>query len=198
MYKFSNRQADIKNVPIDMRYESNMLTDEFGINVIYIRNNKFVRCRCFDDLNKTGDSNCKLCMGTGYFISAQKIRVIESSNRAYGFENNMLVNNIGVTNQKNEVYYIRYKYSPKERDLILKVTWDSKGNPIDIDSVLEIINVYTMRGDNGRLELAGCLINSRTDLVTPYQKYLDSLSKKLKTLLANGGKCIWTAKLLEQ
>jgi hypothetical protein len=197
MYKFTNNQSEVNNVEIDLRHDAKMLTNEFGINVLYVRNCKFVRCNCFDDLNKSGDPDCKLCMGTGHFASIQKIKAIESSNSAYSSNNAILATPIGTTNQKNEVYYIRHEFNPKERDIILKVTWDKQGYPVDIVQVLEIINVYEMRGDQGRVELNGCIINNRTDLVEPFTKALSTLPKKAVAQLLKGGKSIWPSKLLK-
>ena len=196
MYKFTDKESEIRNVEINLRHEAETLTNEFGINVLYIRNCKFVRCRCFNDLNKTGDPDCKLCFGTGHFASIEKIQAIESSNSAYSSDRSITKLPIGVTDQKNEVYYIRHPFVPKERDMILKVTWDSQGYPIDIVKVLEIINVYEMRGDKGRVELNGCLVNNRTDLVRPFTKILSSLPRKAVSPLLKGGKSIWPNKLI--
>ena len=196
MYKFTDKESEVRNVEINLRHEAETLTNEFGINVLYIRNCKYVRCSCFDDLNKTGDPNCKLCFGTGHFASIEKIQAIESSNSAYSSDSSITQLPIGVTDQKNEVYYIRHPFVPKERDMILKVTWDSQGYPIDIVKVLEIINVYEMRGDKGRVELNGCLVNDRTDLVRPFTKILSSLPRKAVSPLLRGGKTIWPNKLI--
>lgn len=196
MYKFTDKESEVRNVEINLRHEAETLTNEFGIDVLYIRNCKFIRCRCFDDLNKTGDPNCKLCFGTGHFASIEKIQAIESSNSAYSSDSSITQLPIGVTDQKNEVYYIRHPFVPKERDIILKVTWDSQGYPVDIVKVLEIINVYEMRGDKGRVELNGCLVNNRTDLVRPFTKILSSLPRKAVSPLLRGGKTIWPNKLI--
>ena len=187
---------DFWNVPIDLRHEINGLIKEFGINVLYINNCKFVRCTCFDDLNKTGDPKCPKCMGTGHFASVSMIPAIESSNSPYGSANGIKQLPIGVTDQKDEIYYIQHKYNPKERDLILKVTWDKYGNPIDVLKVLEIISVWEHRGDYGRLEFSACGINSRTDLVAPYNKLIKNMNNKLLYQILKGGKSIWPANLL--
>lgn len=197
MYKFTDKEIEVHNVEINLRHDAKLLTDEFGIHVLYVRNCKFVRCSCFDDLNKTGNPDCKLCMGTGHFASIQKIKTIESSNSAYSSQNAIVSNSTGVTNQKNEIFYIRHQFNPKERDMILKVAWDKDGYPVDVLQVLEIINVYEMRGDKGRVELNGCVINSRTDLVKPFSQTLSSLPKKAVAQLLKGGKCIWPNKLLK-
>ena len=196
MYKFTDKELEVHNVEINLRHESKTLINEFGIDVLYIRNCKFVRCKCFDDLNKTGDPNCKLCFGTGHFASIEKIQAIESSNSAYSSNSSITQLPIGVTDQKNEIYYIRHPFVPKERDMILKVTWDKQGYPIDIVKALEIINVYEMRGDKGRVELNGCLVNNRTDLVIPFTKILSSLPRKVVSPLLKGGKSIWPNKLI--
>ena len=201
MYKFTDKNTEVNNVDIDLRKETESLTNEFGISILYIRNCKFVRCKCFDDTHKCGDPDCKLCYGTGYFASMEKIPAIESSNgntnastRGYGGLNQM---NIGVTEQKVEMYYIQQQYNPKGRDIILKVTWDKKGNPVDIVRVLEITDVYEMRGDKGRVELNGCSINDRTDLVRSFNSILKALPKKAVYQLSKGGKCIWPNKIFK-
>ena len=196
MYNFTNKTYDLSNVNINLRDESQKLVNEFGLNILYIRNCKFVRCKCFDDLNKTGNPDCPLCFGSGYFASIQKIKVIESSNSPYSSDNSIKQTPIGVTDQKTEVYYIQQQYTPKERDYILKVTWDKKGNPVDIVKVLEIINVYEMRGDNGRVELNGCIINNRTDLVKTFSDVLSKLPLNGMNAILNGGKYIWPSTIM--
>lgn len=196
MYKFSEKTGtEFRNVDIDLRHETQILTEEFGINVLYVRNNKFVKCKCFDDLNKTGDSKCPYCHGSGYFNSIQMIPAIESSNSPYSSTNSIDKLKIGVTDQKNEIYYIKYKYTPKERDFVIKVTWDKNQNPVDVVKVLELINIWDTRGDNGRTEFFACLTNNRTDLVDAFTKTIKSLPHKAIQELLKGGKYIWPAKL---
>lgn len=197
MYEFTNKRLDVWNVPIDLRYESDGLIKEFGIDVLYIRNWKFVRCRCFNDLNKTGDPNCPLCFGTGHFASIEKLQTIESSNSPYSSTSTIIQTNIGATDQKNEIYYIRHNNTPKIRDMIVKVTWDKHGCPIDVVQVLEIVNIFEHRGDNGRNELDGCMINDRTDLVKPFGDILKKCSAKGLAQLLKGEKYIWPANLLQ-
>lgn len=197
MYNFTNQKNEVWNVEIDLRYESDGLISEFGMDVLYVRNCKFVRCRCFDDLHKTGNPKCPICFGTGHFASIEKLQCIESSNSAYSSTNSLQQTNIGVTDEKNEVYYIRHDRTPKIRDMIIKVTWDKDKNPVDIVQVLEITNIYEMRGTHGRVELDGCLINDRTDLVKPFSEILKKLGMKGMNQLLKGGKYIWPAHLLQ-
>lgn len=196
MYKFSDKVGtEFRNVDIDLRHETQILTEEFGINVLYVRNNKFVKCKCFDDLNKIGDSKCPYCHGSGYFNSIQMIPAIESSNSPYSSTNNIDKLKIGVIDQKNEIYYIKHKYTPKERDFVIKVTWDKDKNPVDVVKVLELVNIWDTRGDNGRTEFFACLTNNRTDLVDIFTKTIKSLPHKAIQELLKGGKYIWPAKL---
>lgn len=183
------------NTPINLRHEVKYLTKEFGYNVLYVRNNKFVKCTCFDDLNKCGDPSCKKCFGSGFFSSLQKIKVLEAANFQYQSENRMRGTSIGATEQKNSIFYIEQQYNPHERDTILKVTWDKNGIPIDIVKVLEIVSVRDMRGDDGRNEFNGCTINDRTDMVNEYQKILRTIPKKVLYEASKGGKGIWPMKL---
>ena len=194
MFKFTEITSEFRNNEINLRHESQVLTEEFGINVLYIRNCKYVKCKCFDDLNKTGKAGCKYCNGSGYFNSIQLIPAIESSNSPYSSNNSIKKLEIGVTDQKNEVYYIQQQYTPKERDFIVKVSFKDK-IPVDVIKVLEIINVWDTRGDHGRTEFFACLTNNRTDLVSNFNKTIKTLPKKAVNELIKGGKYIWPALL---
>ena len=195
MYNFSNSIGEIKNVEIDLRHELNLLNSEFSIDVLYIRNVKFVRCDCFDDFEKTGNPKCLKCFGSGYFASIQKFKTIESSISAYSSNNKIQAQPIGAVDQKDEVYYFEYNVLPKERDFILKVSWkDNK--PIDVVKVLEITNIYEMRGTNGRVEVYGAHVNNRPDEVIKFNNVLHKLPLKAKRILGKGDKFIWPLKLL--
>lgn len=195
MYKFTDQETEVRNVDIDLRHEADVLTQEFGIDILYVRNVKFVRCKCFNDIDKAGDPNCKICFGSGHLASIEKVRVRESGNEAYSSENSITQNRSGETDQKKEVYYVEYPFVPKERDYIVKVSWDKQGYPIDVIKVLEITNIYEMRGDKGRVEVNGCLVDNRTDLVPLYQDFLKRMPRKIVSPLLKGGKTIWPIKM---
>jgi hypothetical protein len=196
MYEYSENIWEPNNVNINLRQELENLKGEFSISLLYMRNCKFVRCTCFNDLNKTGNPSCPKCLGSGFFASIEKMEAIESSISKYSGNNKMEITPIGAINQKEEVYYINYKKLPKEKDYMLKVTWDSNGVPVDIVKVLEVVNIYEMRGDNGRVELYGVHVEERADLMKTYNKALHSLPKKAKMVLSKGGKYIWPYKLI--
>lgn len=195
MYEFSKNISEVKNVNIDLRHELNLLDSEFGIDILYIRNAKFVRCDCFNDLEKTGDPKCSKCFGSGYFASIQKFKTIESSVSAYSSNNKVQVQPIGAIDNKDEVYYFEYEALPKERDFILKVSWKD-GIPIDVIKVLEVANIYEMRGTHGRVEVYGVHVDNRPDEVIKFDKMLKRLPLKAKRILGKGDKFIWPLKLL--
>ena len=195
MYEFSKSIGEIKNVEIDLRHELNLLNSEFSIDVLYIRNAKFVRCDCFNDLEKTGDPKCPKCFGSGYFASIQKFKTIESSVSAYSSNNKVQVYPIGAIDNKDEVYYFEYETLPKERDFILKVSWKD-GIPIDVIKVLEVVNIYEMRGTHGRVEVYGVHVENKPDEVIKFDRMLKKLPSKAKRILGKGDKFIWPLKLL--
>lgn len=195
MYNFSENIGEIKNVGIDLRHELNLLNGEFSIDVLYIRNIKFVRCDCFSDLEKSGDPKCPKCFGSGYFASIQKFKTIESAVSAYSGNNKMQIQPIGLIDRKDEVYYFEHSVIPKERDFILKVSWKD-GIPVDVIKVLEITNIYEMRGDSGRIEVYGAQVNNKPDEVIKFNDMLKRLPLKAKRILGKGDKFIWPLQLL--
>lgn len=196
MYKYSTMLGDRATNSIDLRAELGKLQDEFAFDILYIRNNKFVKCTCFDDINKTGKPGCPKCFGSGYFASVQKFRAIESSISAYSGSNETKPQPVGAIDYKEEVYYMDYRVLPAQRDYILKVTWKDK-LPVDVIKVLEIANIYEMRGDNGgRAEVFGCHITNRPDAVNEFDSFLKKLPRKALRVISEGRKYIWPYKLL--
>lgn len=196
MYQFTNRQSEFSNVNIDLRHELELLKDSFSIQVLYIRNSRFVRCDCFDDTEKTGSSKCLKCFGSGYFASIQRFNAIESSNSPYSNNNQINIKPIGAIDQKDEIYYFDYTVLPQDRDYILKVTWKNK-IPVDIVQVLEIVNVWEMRGDNGRVEIFGTGVKERPDKVEIFNNLLHRLPNKAKKAISLGDKYIWPLNYLK-
>lgn len=193
MYTYSTKTGEINNVDINIRNQFSGLKKEFGIDVLYIRNNKFVRCTCFNDTEKTGDPRCKKCFGSGYFASVQKFNTMESSSSPYS--GRIQSTPIGAVDSKEEIYYFDYTVVPKERDFILKVSWKNN-KPVDVIRVLEITNVYEMRGNNGRIETFGTGVKNRPDVVKQFNNMLKMFPVKALTVLEKGGKYIWPMKLL--
>ena len=196
MYQFNTRPSEFANVDIDLRHELELLKCSFSIQVLYIRNSKFVRCDCFNDVEKTGNSRCPKCFGSGYFASIQKFNTIESSNSPYSSNNQINITPIGAIDQKDEVYYFDYSVLPQDRDYILKVTWKD-GLPVDIAQVLEIVNIWEMRGDNGRVEVFGTGVKERPDKVDTFNNLLHRLPRKAKSIIAKGDKYIWPLQYLK-
>lgn len=195
MYEFSKNLGEMTNVNIDLRHELDLLNGEFSIDILYVRNIKFVRCDCFNDLEKTGHPDCPKCFGSGYFASVQKFKTIESSISAYSGNNEIRVKPIGAIDGKEEVYYFEYEVLPKERDYILKVTWKN-GIPVDVVKVLEITNVYEMRGNNGRVEVYGAHVNNKPEDVIKFNNMLKRMPSKAKRILGKGDKYICPLNLL--
>jgi hypothetical protein len=193
MYNFSSKVGEKSNVDINLRQELDSLNHEFGISVLYIRNCKFVRCSCFDDIEKTGNPDCKRCYGSGYFASIQKFRTIQ--NAVSSNSSNIDIKPIGAVDTKEEIFYFDYKVVPKERDFILKVTW--KGNrAIDVVRVFEVTGVYEMRGDNGRVEVFGVHVDNRPDAVKDFNNVIKRFPDRAMNILGKGGRYIWPTKML--
>lgn len=195
MYTYSTMLGERANNCIDLRRNLGLLDDEFSIDVLYIRNCKYIRCDCFNDLEKSGRPGCPKCFGSGYFASIQKFRAIESSVSAYSSSNQSVPMPVGLVDQKSEVYYLDYKAAPRIRDFILKVTWKNK-IPIDVIQVLEISNIYEMRGDGGRLEVAGCHILDRPDCVKRFNTVLKKFPRGVLQAIGNGRRYVWPKSLL--
>lgn len=172
------------NNSINLRGEFENLLKEFGIKVLYIRRSHLIKCECYDELYKTGDVNCKHCLGTGRVISAKLVNTIRRNSQA---EYDQL--KVGYQISKDTIFYFSNRFEPKNGDYILIVKYNSNGIVKDIHEVYEILYSNETRGDNGRIEFYNAKVVFRDDKKHLFDKLIKTIDLHKRRLL-KGGRCI--------
>ena len=170
-----------KGVNIDLRKEFDYMINNFGIPVLYVRRNKFVRCSCYNELHKCGDPNCKACLGSGFLNILEPKDTLKSYSR-YNL-NCMEQSPIGSIDTEDVVFNINFKQQPNKKDLIIQPLYDSNGLITGVDSVYEIYTKLNINGDSGRTELYTIGCKTRNDRMIQIKKVINSLSKNDKIAL---------------
>lgn len=184
------------NLPINLREQFAGLNQSFGYDMLYVRNCKYVKCSCFNESYGSPNPECPLCFGSGYFASIEKVHCIEKS-PFRGKDNNKLTqSDIGSFDAGEIHIYAEFQTLPKNKDFLIKVTWDKHGRPVDVLRVCEIQNAHEYRMDGGRCELCKLIAKERPDKLDLFKTQLKQLSPSLKQQLARGGKAIWQYKPL--
>lgn len=114
---------------MDIRGALNEIIELYGHNVIYVRRDTKFRCECFSSRNGQADARCKKCLGTGYSITYEQIKVRSRIVDGYGnlSDKGEVVAPKGIKQVKSTVYYFPERLHPKEGDLILEVEWTDEG-----------------------------------------------------------------------
>lgn len=139
---------------MDIKAALDEIIERYGHEIIYIRRDLKFRCECFSDRNGQADSKCKKCLGTGYDIKYERMkvrsRIVDGHDRLS--DQGEVVAPKGLKQVKSTVYYFPERYKPKEGDLILEVDWMFDGR---VDKVRDkhFVSIADPKlGVHGRIE----------------------------------------------
>lgn len=175
----------IKNTAyIDLRKEFSLLQKDYGLNILYIRTNKFIRCSCYDNLSRVGDPSCKKCFGKGYLYCIEPIKAIKSS-ADYG-QDGLLGTTFGLIPTDSSIFCMDYTVQPKRNDIILICKYNEQNIPVEVSEVYQIQNPAPTNGDNGRIEFYYSMCKLRQDKFQQMNKMIKTLDRKAKIYLSKG------------
>lgn len=126
---------------------------DFGHNVLVVKQNKKLRCSCYNEKNQEVTRTCPVCFGLGYVPVIEKHTVRERSMampetlaRAIADEpfGQMIVN--------GKTFYCRWNAGLSLKDLIIDVDWSPAGKPIyNGGDILEINYIDPKRFEGGQV-----------------------------------------------
>jgi hypothetical protein len=134
----------------DLRKEFNKFISKYGHEIIYIRRDTTLTCRCWNDKEKCGNPRCSICFGTGYKVEISVFKVrgrTLSSDEADFFK----YDEFGSHTPSENVFFLGYNKNPKSEDIIVEVEWDG-AKPVRIMSVNQIVLPDPKRAKEGRIE----------------------------------------------
>lgn len=167
---------------INLREEFNDLLDTFGINVLYFRTSNAIKCKCYDELYKVGDSSCTNCAGTGKLILVRLVKTIKKTNSG-----ELSYSKRGFYVNADTAFYFPKQFTPKKNDFLVITEFDVNGIPKKVIDVFEINYVNTTRGDNGKIEMFRANVDDRTDKIFDFDNIVSKISHSKTKLLMNGG-----------
>ena len=176
---------------IDLKKEFDVLQNQFGIDILYMRANKYIRCKCYDTLHQCGDPKCPTCFGMGHVTSIEKRRTILYNGSSSSDANSIKPSETGLLHSTGNVLYTKEEVLSKERDFIFITTWDSMGFPVQILKVFEIVNAQPVRDTKGKTAFCANYTKLRTDMTLTANKYVNSLGSNAKLLLSKGKRYLW-------
>lgn len=177
---------DLRDVNIREVYSS--LERQFGLKALLVRTNKLTRCKCFNVLNSDGDSDCKICGGTGKLSMIEQVKTVYQNVTTKEY---MTMTELGMSAINTIVFYFDNKIAPRVQDRIFVVGYDQYGLPIDIKKSCTIASVQQIRGDNGRLELYKVYAKYTPEKIKQDQRRLNSIPPSDKLRIIKGVRYTW-------
>lgn len=176
---------------INLRNEFKKLQDEYSLDILYIRASKYIRCKCFNPLHKTGTPGCPICLGYGHVNTIEKRKAITHSLNSARTSDGLIMSDLGAISSESTVFYLNHKVSPRKRDLVVLTYWDKNGNPVGVKKVYEITISDELRGDHGRIELNAVYCKLKPEITESVEKVITELSGEARMRIANGERYIW-------
>lgn len=139
---------------VDLRSGINSIFEEYGSYALLLRGDRKVPCKCVDRLSLAPNDKCKICLGTGYISTAERVKIrskaTSSSNTLPKVVSSTDIGDVGIALRQ---FYIDYTVRPKRQDLLIICDWDGVKPILDeYTEIYEINNSEPMRGNGGRIE----------------------------------------------
>lgn len=116
---------------MNLRKEFNKILDKYGHPVLIVRQEKKLRCSCWNEKTQETDRNCPICFGIGWTpivekhtIRTQEVTVPETLPR---LTNSGSYGQMAVPSRS---YFIRCEANIQPKDLVVDVDWTDTGKPV--------------------------------------------------------------------
>ena len=179
---------------IDMRSEVLTLHSELAYHILYNRTTKYIKCKCFNELYKSGNPRCQICHGNGYLTSLERMEVIEYTPDLKALS----ASSLGSYSRHEKVFFFSYKAAPKRKDLMLVTGWNKDQTPSNLHEVYEVKDVNVVRGDEGKVEYYRVLAVLVPDLKRQLQDSINRLPTEARRQIARGRRYVWPIKKVKE
>lgn len=137
---------------MDLRYEFEEILRQYGHPILLVRQDKKIRCSCWNEKTQEADRTCPVCFGLGWnpivekhTIRTEDVTIPETLAR---------VNQSGDFGQiavPSRAWFFRYNAQVDTKDLIVDVDWTDTGKPVyNNDGIYEVNHIdTTLRFEHG-------------------------------------------------
>lgn len=138
---------------MDLRYEFEQILKDYGYPVLLVRQNKKLRCSCWDEKTQTADRECPVCFGLGFVPIVEKHTAREEAiTPAQSFPFIGQGSKLGEITVPGKQYYFKWNAQVMTGDLIVDVDWTDQGKPYYTGrGVYEVSQVDPERFERGQI-----------------------------------------------
>jgi hypothetical protein len=136
-----------------LRQDFEAILERYGYPTLVLRQDKKVRCSCWNRKTQEADRDFPVCFGMGYTPIAEKHTIREedaASTTTYtGVDNQMIFGEMAITGRE---YFFKADAEVVKGDLIIDVEWTDAGRPqYKNGGIYEIAHVDPQRFEKGEL-----------------------------------------------
>lgn len=137
---------------MDLRYEFEQILAQYGYPVLVVRQNKKLRCSCWNEKRQEADRECPICFGLGWTPIVEKHTCRESDTSVP--ETLALIAReatFGRMSVPGRQYYFKHDTQFVAGDLIVDVDWTEDGKPVYTGrGIYEVSHVDSNRFERGQ------------------------------------------------
>lgn len=116
---------------MNLSYELNKILDKYGHPVLVVRQDKKLRCSCWNEKTQESDRACPRCYGLGWNPVVEKhVARMEDSMSAQTLGRMGATAGFGQISVPSRSYYVNSQAKVKTKDLIVDVDWTASGKPV--------------------------------------------------------------------
>lgn len=138
---------------MDLRNEFEQILRQYGYPVLVVRQNKKLRCSCWNEKTQEADRECPVCFGLGFTPIVEKHTAREeATSPPQTFPFLAQGSQIGQMSVPGKMYYFKWTAELAPQDLIIDVDWTEQGKPIYTGrGIYEISEVDAERFNRGEI-----------------------------------------------
>lgn len=138
---------------MDMRFEFEQVLLQYGYPTLLVREDKKMRCSCWDEKRQESDRECLICFGMGYAPIVEKHTVRESDASVPQTLPLIKVNSkFGGLTVPTRFYFMKHDVQVQIGSLIVDVEWTPQGKPIYTGKgIYEVSHVDQQRFERGEV-----------------------------------------------
>lgn len=116
---------------MNLAQEFKNILKEYGRDVLVIRQDRKLRCSCFNEVTQEASRRCTTCFGLGWSFVAER-HTVRSEDVSSGSMLTRVVgtSEIGIISDAGKKYYALPNMKVNQDDLIVEVKWDRFGRPV--------------------------------------------------------------------
>jgi hypothetical protein len=138
---------------MDLRYEFEQILAQYGYPVLVVRQDRKLRCSCWNEKKQEADRECPFCFGLGFTVLVEKHTVRDADASIPQTLPLIEMNGqFGGLTVPTRYYFMKHDIQLGVQDLLLDVDWTPQGKPLYTGrGIYEVSHIDPQRFERGAI-----------------------------------------------